>query len=556
MRSVAPPGLFLIALALATVLARAAAPPGGRDEKDIRARLKAYAPVRLQADLSPLSRQESEALGKLVAAVNAVDEIYWRQMGRQALEARAAFAAATDPVDLLYRDFVQINYGPFDIRKDLERFVTVGADGGPRLAGAGFYPEDMTKEEFESFLKANPELREELERLNTLVRRVDGTLVAIPFEKVYLKELKAASQALQEAAALVSSPSLRRYLSLRSEALLKGDFYASDLAWLDVKDNLLDVVIGPIETYDDALLGLKASYEGAAVVKDPKLSRSLEVYKQHLEGMQHALPVEDRLKKASVGGGNVLEIVNVVRFSGDFDAGIKTVAASLPNDERVIQEKGAKKQIYKNVLEAKFDTILTPIAALFLSKKDVPLVTREAFVTNVLLHELSHTLGADYVAGGKDLTVRKALQERYSAIEEAKADVVGIFDMQYLKAREIFTEEEAQENYVTYLAGIFRSIRFGAEEAHGQGTAVQLNFLMKEGGIERDAKRGEYSIHPRKFEPAVARLAKELLEIEGTGDYARAGRLLEQFGRLDAATREALQKTEAVPVDVTFIYPM
>ncbi len=554
MRPVAPPLLVALMLVCA-VQARAADPGSARDEKDIRARLKAYAPVRLQADLSALSRQETEALGKLVAAVNAVDEIYWKQMGRQALEARAVFASATDPVDVLYRDFIQINYGPFDIRKDMERFVAVG-DAGPRLPGAGFYPEDMKKEEFEAFLKTNPELKDDFEKLNTLIRRVDGTLVAIPCEKVYLKELKAAAQALHEAAALVGSPSLRRYLSLRSEGLLKGDFYASDLAWLDVKDNLLDVVIGPIETYDDALLGLKASYEGAAMVKDAKESRSLDVYKQHLQGMQQALPVEERFRKGSVGGGNVLEIVNIIRFSGDFNAGIKTIAASLPNDERVIQEKGAKKQIYKNVLEAKFDAILSPIAQLFLSKKDLPLVTREAFVTNTLLHELSHTLGTDYVAGSKDLTVRKALKERYSAIEEAKADIVGIYNMQYLKAKEIFTEDEANENYVTFLASIFRAVRFGTEEAHGQATAVQLNYLLKEGGIERDPKRGEFSVHPRKLEPAVAKLAKELLEIEGTGDYARAGRLLDQFGHLDASMRETLQRTEAIPVDVTFTYSM
>jgi hypothetical protein len=534
---------------------RAAAAPGARDEQEIRRRLGAYAPVKLQADLAAVPAREREALQKLVAAVNAVDPIYWKQMGRQALEARSAFEDATDPVDRLYREFILINYGPFDIRDEMARFVSLGADG-PRLPGAGFYPEDLTKEEFEAHLARHPELRPEFERLNTLIRRIDGALVAIPYEKVYLAELKAASRALQEAAALVGSPSLRRYLSLRAEALVDGDFYASDLAWLEVKDNLLDVVIGPIETYDDGLLGLKASYEGAALVKDVKQSRALEVYTRHLDGMSQALPVEERFRKASVGGGNVLEVVNVVRFAGDFNAGIKTVAASLPNDERVIQEKGAKKQIYKNVLEAKFDAILTPIARLFLPKKAQALVTREAFVTNVLLHELAHTLGVDYVAGRGDLTVRKALKERYSAIEEAKADVVGIFCMQYLKRHEIFTEEEAEENYATYLAGLFRSVRFGAEEAHGQGTAVQLNYLIREGGVEHDARKGEFSVHPRRFEAAIAMLARELLEIEGTGDYDRAGTLLSGFGRLDGPMRQALQRTEAVPVDVTLAFPM
>jgi len=533
-----------------------AAAPGGKNESDIRARLKAYAPVKLQVDLTALSAREREALGKIVAAVGALDEIYWKQMGRHALEARQAFAGATDPVDRLYGDFVLINFGPFDIRNDNERFVAIGSSSGPRLPGAGFYPEDMTKQEFEKRLEAFPDLRDEFEKINTLIRRIDGTLVAIPYEEVYLDPLATASRALAEAAALVDSPSLRRYLSLRSEALLRGDYFASDLAWLDVKGNALDVVIGPIETYDDELMGLKASYEGAALVKDAKESRSLQVYKENLEGMAKALPVEDRFKQSNTGGGNVLEVVNVVRFSGDFNAGIKTVAASLPNDERVIQEKGAKKQIYKNVLEAKFDTILQPIARLFLREKDRELVTREAFVTNVLLHELSHTLGVDYVVGKKDLTVRKALQERYSAIEEAKADVVGIFNMQYLVAQEIFSEEEAESNRATYLAGIFRSVRFGTADAHGRGNALQLNYLLGAGGIELDAKKGEFSLNSRKFDAAIASLAKELLEIEGTGDYDRAGELLKKNGELSPAVRDALAKTREVPVDVTFTYPL
>jgi hypothetical protein len=537
---------------LAIVFVAGAAP---RDEAGIRERLQAYAPVKLQADLSALSPGDKEALQKLVVAVASADAIYWKQMGPQALEARAAFASATDPVDQLYRDFVAINYGPFDIRSDMERFVDTPT-GGPRLPGVGFYPADMTREEFETRIKTHPGLKDEFEKPNTVIRRIDGTLVAIPYERLYVDDLEPGARALQEAAALVGSPSLRRYLSLRSEALLKGEYYPSDLAWLEVKDNAIDVVIGPIETYDDGLMGLKASFEAAALVKDARGSRALDVYLRHLDGMSQALPVDAKYRKASVGAGNVLEIVNVVRFGGDFNAGIKTVAASLPNDERVIQEKGAKKQIYRNVLEAKFDAILQPIATLALAKKDVPLVTREAFVTNVLLHELSHTLGVEYVAGSKDLTVRRALKERYAAIEEAKADVVGLFDLAYLKAQGVFTDAETEENDATYLAGLLRSVRFGTQEAHGRGTAVQLNFLLRAGGVQFDAKKGEYSLNPKKFDAALAALARELLEIEGTGDYDRAGRLLSKDGELDAATREILKRFESVPVDVVFTYPM
>jgi len=552
MKSILTVAAFLVVAALVHPPGASAA--GAGDEAGIRARLAAYAPVRLPADLAALSGRERQALAKIQAAVDAVDAIYWKQMGPQALEARAALAGAADTVDRLYRDFVAINYGPFDIRLDMERFMDTPT-GGPRLPGAGFYPPDLTREALEARLAAHPALKPEFERPDTVIRRVDGTLVAIPYERLYIDDLAPAARALQEAAALVDSPSLRRYLSLRAEALLSGDYYASDLAWLDVRDNTLDVVIGPIETYDDRLLGLKASYEGAAMVKDARGSRALDIYLKHLDGMARALPVDEPFRKPAAGTANVLEIVNVVRFSGDFNAGIKTVAASLPNDERVIQEKGAKKQIYRNVLEAKFDVILKAIGQRLLAAKDRPLVTREAFVTNVLLHELSHTLGVDYVAGKPDLTVRRALGERYAAIEEAKADVVGLFNLVHLREQQVFTDQEVQENYATYLAGLFRSVRFGVEEAHGRGNAVQINFLLREGGIVADARKGEYALNPKKFEPALRALAKELLEIEGTGDYERAGRLLEESGKLDAATRAALQGIAAVPVDVVFTWP-
>jgi hypothetical protein len=548
------PAVVAAAIALAAAIAAGAAPPR-RDEADMRRRLAAYAEVRLPADLSGLKNRDREALARIVAAVAVVDELYWRQMGRPALDARRRFEGARDPIDLLVADYVRINYGPFDRRAGNERFVEAGG-AGPRPPGAGFYPEDMTREEFEARLEAHPEQRPEFERRDTLIRRVDGRLVAIPYEKIFLDELKTASAALAEAATLVDHAGLRRYLSRRSTALLSGDYYSSDIAWLEMQDAPVDAVIGPIETYDDGLLGLKASYAGAALVRDARGSRSLEAYRRHLPGMAAALPVEPRYRAPRAGEGSLPEVMNVVRFAGDFNAGIKTVAASLPGDERVLHRKGSKKQLYRNVLEAKFDTILLPIARLVLPKKDQDLVTREAFVTNVLLHELAHALGAETVAGAPGLTVRRALRERHGAIDEAKADAVGLFCLQYLRDQEMLTEEEVGEGYATYLTGLVRAARFGPAEPHGQASAMQIGWLLRAEAIEHDPKKGVLAVHPRRFEPAIARLAKELLEIQGRGDYEAAGAFLEEFGRIGPDLRAVIDRIDGVPVDVVLIYPM
>ena len=536
--------------------ARVQHPDSLQGEDRLKERLGVYQSVDLPADLSALGKQDRAALRMLIEAAEVIDGLYWKQMGRQALEARAAFRDPVDPLDRIIARYVAINYGPFDMRNGMSRFVVVNGDDRPRLPGAGFYAEDLTKAEFHRFVTRHPHLREEFERANTMIRRVDDALIAVPFEMIYLEELEEAAEALKQSAALVRSPSLRRYLSLRSEALTSGDYFRSDMAWLDVKDNLIDVVIGPIETHNDGLLGLKASYEAAVVVKDLGETKMIDLYFGHLDAMSRALPVEDRYRAEKVPPGNVLEVVNVVRFAGDFNAGIKTIAASLPNDERVIREKGAKKQIYKNVLEAKFDAILEPMARMFLSRRAQKRVTREAYITNVVMHELAHTLGIDYVAGDSNRTVRRALQDLYSPIEEAKADVVGIFNLIYLKREEILTDSEVEECYATYLAGLLRSVRFGSEEPHARATAVQLSYLMREKGIRFDEKKGTLGINERRFEAAMTSLAGELLEIMGTGDHGRARDLLATHGSLRATLIRTLERSKSVPVDVTFNFPM
>ncbi len=526
----------------------------GKRSKDvsmIQERLKAYAPVHLSADTSVLDANQKKVLEKLVEAARAIDPAFWHQSAHEALGVKAELEASDRPEDKTILEYVWINYGPFDRRFENERFY---GKGGPKPDGAGFYPHDLTKEEFEAYIEAHPEVKPYFEKLNTVIKRKGSDLVAVPYEEEYRIHLEKASQALREASTFADNFTLKRYLRLRADALISGDFFESDMAWMDLEDNLLDTVIGPIEVYEDQLMGLKATYEANVVIKDPERSAQLDVFKQYLNRLEHSLPMDEKYKRDSVGMGNKLEIVNVAYFAGDYNAGIKTIAASLPNDGRVIKAKGAKKQIYQNVLGAKFRMILLPIAEVLVDPEQLPWVAEDAFVINTLQHEISHTLGPVTVFGQDDLTVRKALQERYSRIEECKADIVGIHNTAYFHEVEVFDEDRLRNNYVTYLGGIFRSIRFGTESAHAKGMAIQLNYLLKEGGIEYNATTGKYRVNFDRFPEAVDMLCREILTIEAQGDYDVAGQMLETYGTLPEHVMASLEKLSDIPVDVTFTY--
>ncbi len=333
---------------------------GDREEMtEIETSINQYALVKIDVDRSALDSDQQKALDNLIEAAKAIDIIFWKQQPPEALRVREELENATTELDKLYKEYVEINYGPFDALLESERFYGAGS---VRPEGAGYYPEDMTKEEFNNYVDAHPSKKSDLENLYSMVKRNGSDLVASFYHDEFAEHVKEASDALKAAASTIKNPSLKKYIELRAEAILTDDFYESDMAWMDLKDNMLDIVIGPIETYEDGLMGLKASFESAVMIKDIEASRQLDIFKSHLDNLEHSLPEDDKYKRETVGSGNLLEVVNIAYFSGDFNKAVKTIAASLPNDERVINQKGGKKQLYKNIMDAKFNKILVPLS--------------------------------------------------------------------------------------------------------------------------------------------------------------------------------------------------
>lgn len=508
---------------------------------DIQSRVNAYADVQVSVNMDNLTDRQQNVVKELLQAAHLADEIFWHQSSHDALDIRAQYADKPGAV----QEYIEINYGPYDRIHDQKRFIGEGPAMKPK--GAGFYPADMSRDEFEQYLSEHPDEADALQSLYTVVKREDNKLAAIPYHQAYSEQIKDLCAHLRAAADYADNPTLKKYLQLRARALETDDYYASDLAWMELKDNAIDIVIGPIENYEDAMFNYKAAFESAVMIKDAAASSELDRYKSILDDLEHNLPIDKKYQKTSAGSGNVLEVVNVAYFGGDYQAGIKTIAASLPNDERVISEKGGKKQLYKNIIEAKFDNILIPIAKTLTIDEQLPLISREAFVSQVLLHELSHTLGPDYVYGS-DQSVRRALKEKYSIIEECKADVLGIYHLDFLKKPFGLSSDDLQKNYVTYIAGLIRSVRFGYKEAHGAANLIQLNYLEKEGVLTME--NGKYRVDFEAFHPAITMLASKLLMIEALGDYEGANELIAELGQASPSLIASIEKLSDVPRDL------
>ena len=528
---------------LALVLVLPACAP--KAQKPAAPRLTKYTEVALTSDLGALSAKERQMIPLLVDACQAMDEIFWREAYGDRDSLLAGIADST-----LGR-FALVNYGPWDRLNGDAPFVP---GVGPKPAGAGFYPADLTKEAFEQAVAAAHADAKALKGEYTVVRRdSSGKLVAVPYHEAFKPQIDRAVEKLRAAAALAEDAGLKRYLLARAQALLTDDYRASDVAWMDMKTNGVDCVLGPIETYEDKLFGYKAAHEGFVLIKDKAWSARLAHYATLLPALQKQLPVPEAYKKEGPGSGSDLFAYDAVYYAGDANAGAKTIAINLPNDETVQLEKGTRRLELKNSMRAKFDQILTPIADRMVAQDQRKHVQFDAFFANVMFHEVAHGLGIKNTLDGKG-TVREALRDLAGAMEEGKADGMGLFLVTRLKAMGELGEADLMDNYVTFLAGLFRSVRFGGADAHGRANLAEFNFFKAHGAFTRDEATGTYRVDAAKMSAAIDAYCDTVLRLQGDGNYAGVVAFLPKAGEMDPQLRKDLDGLESadIPTDIVF----
>ena len=519
--------------------ASAASAAATAEEGSVAQRLASYAPVKLEADLSAFNKRQKKMIALLVEAADSMNAIYWRQSWG---DKDALLSRITDPAT---REFAQLNYGPWDRLNNDKPFVDGVVERPP---GAQFYPADMTREQFDQ----SP-LKDKTSLYTLLRRDAQGQLITVPYHEAYKAELQKAAGLLRDAAKLAQDAGFRKYLTLRADALLSDNYQPSDLAWMDMKKNPVDIVIGPIETYEDQLYGYKASYESYVLIKDQAWSAKLARFAKYLPELQRGLPVPDRYKAEKPGSDADLNAYFAVYYGGDANAGAKAIAINLPNDEQVQLKKGTRRLQLENVMKAKFDTIMLPIGKLLIADDQQQNLTFDAFFQNTMFHEVAHGLGIKQTLDGKG-TVRKALKDQASSFEEGKADVLGLYMVVKLADKGELDKTRLMDNYVTFLAGILRSVRFGASDAHARANMVRFNYFKQAGAFTRDERTGRYRVDFDKMTAAMNSLSTKLLTIQGDGDYDAAKQLTDQLGAADAKLAGDLNRlAEAnIPVDIRF----
>ena len=499
--------------------------------------LNKYVSFKLTADVSGLTEKERQMIPLLIKAADIMNDVFWYE----AYGDKYALLKSISDKDT--KKFVEINYGPWDRLDGNSSFVEGFAE---KPLGANFYPKDMTKEEFKA---ANIENKSSI--YNFVRRDEKGNLYSIPYHEQFKNEMEKASKLLLKAAALAEDSGLEMYLNLRAEALLDDNYQKSDLAWMDMKTNTLDIVIGPIETYEDQMFGNKAAHEGYVLIKDQEWSQRLARFSAYLPELQKGLPVDEKYKKERPGTDSDLNAYDVVYYAGDCNSGSKTIAINLPNDEEVQLQKGTRRLQLKNAMRAKFDKILMPISDVLIEERQRKHITFDAFFANTMFHEVAHGLGIKNTINGKG-TVRTSLKEHASALEEGKADILGLYMIQQLKDKGEL-DGELRDNMVTFMAGIFRSVRFGASSAHGKANMIRFNYFKEQGAFSRN-EDGTYKVNFDQMEKAMEGLSNLILTLQGNGDYAGVDDLVVKKGIISPELQEDLDRlTDAnIPVDVIF----
>lgn len=518
--------------------------------QDIKARIARFAPTKIDFDDKLATADLKPVLKKLIAAAEIMDELFLIQANPDNPKLRAKIAKDPALKDALA--YFDIMFGPWDRREHHAPFV--GKTKRPK--GVGFYPPDMTKKELKEHLKKNPKDKDAFTGYFTVIRRrADKTLQAIPYSVYYKTRLAKAAKLLREAAALSKDKRLQKYLRSRAKAFETNDYRQSDMDWMDLGDGAIEVVIGPYEVYEDSLFGYKAAFEAFVNLRDKTYSERLQKIAPHIKWLQSQLPMKPEDKKHGRGGKVPISVVEELFTAGDTKAGVQTLAFNLPNDEVVRKKKGYKLVLLKNVAEAKFAKILLPIAKVMMTPEQLPFVTFDGFFTDTLMHETAHGLGPGMITiqqGGKAVKtdVNKALKDLYSTIEEAKADITGLFCSHLLVDKGVLPKALEKQVYASYLAGFFRSVRFGASEAHGQANLISFNYLLQKGGITFNPKTGKYRVDWKRVRGAVKALAGELLELEARGSYEKAKAFIAKYGKMSAQMQTALARLTAIPVDI------
>ena len=517
---------------------------------DLSERLAKWRRVRMPFESKGLSAREVKMVNKLVDASVYLEEIFWRQSDPEGLALYQSLAASTSARDGMLRRFLWINGSRYDLLEENKPFV----GSTPMYTGRGFYPHGLTQQQIEDYVKQHPEKKDEIYSSTTVVRWHNDQLVGLPYHIAYRSFLEPAAKDLREAAELSSDPAFANFLRLRAEALLTDDYFKSDLAWVDLKNPKFDVILAPYETYLDGLLGVKGSYGAAVLIRNQEESRKLELFEKYVPEIQDALPLAAEDRPSKHGLETPMEVMDAPYRAGDLRHGYQAVADNLPNDPRVHEQKGSKKIFFKNFMDARVNYVIVPLAQYVMLPEQAAKVTGDGYLLGTIMHEMAHGLGPAFArtSGGK-VSIREAIGPAFSGLEEAKADTVGMFGLKWMVDHGAIPKEKLEEFYASYVGGLFRTVRFGTGEAHGQAEMMEFNYLVERGSLKREVS-GKYAIDYAAMPDVVADLAKELLDIEAKGDRQRAEDWFKKYDVMPEELKASLKAASSVPVDVDPIF--